>query len=187
MKKILASLVLVVALIVSASVYSRPTDENNFQREFLDRINSVRAKGCNCGVTYMPPAPPLVWNDVLAKAAYIHAKDMYKNSYFSHNSLDGRTSEQRVLAAGYGYQGYKSYQVGENIAQGQQSIAEVSDGWLKSEGHCKNLMNPGFKEIGVAQYNDYWVQEFGGRVPFSPEQLRLIKSGKLKIIERQVQ
>lgn len=167
--------------------YSKPTDDNNFQREFLDRINSVRAKGCNCGVTYMPPAPPLVWNNVLAKAAYNHAKDMSKHTYFSHQSLDGKTSDQRVIAAGYGYQGYKSFEVGENIAQGQQSIAEVSDGWFKSEGHCRNLMNPDFKEIGVAQYNDYWVQEFGGRVSFTPEQQKLIKSGRVKLIQRQVQ
>jgi uncharacterized protein YkwD len=35
--------------------------------------------------------------------------------------------------------------------------------WFKSEGHCHNLMNPAFKEVGIVQYNDYWVQDFGGR------------------------
>ncbi len=174
-------------LVVSADVFSRPRADNDFQREFLDRINSVRATGCKCGVTYMPPAPPLVWNDILAKAAFNHAKDMSRHNYFSHVSLDGRTSEQRVVAAGYGYQGFRSYQVGENIAEGQQSITEVNDGWFKSEGHCKNLMNPGFKEIGVAQYNAYWVEEFGGRISFSAEQQKLLKSGRLKIVSQQMQ
>jgi uncharacterized protein YkwD len=174
-------------LLMPINLFSREKADKTFELEFLDRINSVRQQGCKCGTTIMPPAPPLVWNNVLAKAAFAHAKDMSKRNYFSHTSLDGRTSDQRVLAAGYDYKGYKSYQVGENIASSQQSIAEVSDGWFKSEGHCKNLMNPGFKEVGVAQYNDYWVQEFGGRESFSAEQQKLIKSGKIKIIERKVQ
>src|ERR1700742_1298306 len=118
MKKIIAAVV-VTTVFICGSGFSKTTSENDFQREFLDRINSVRAKGCKCGVTYMAPAPPLVWNDILAKAAFAHAKDMSKHNYFSHQSLDGKTSDQRVLAAGYGYQGFKSYQVGENIAQGQ--------------------------------------------------------------------
>src|ERR1700759_4584139 len=103
MKKILAGFVIVIVAVVGFSGYSKPTEENDFQREFLDRINSVRAKGCKCGLTNMAPAPPLIWNDILAKAAFAHAKDMSKHGYFSHQSLDGKTSDQRVLAAGYGY------------------------------------------------------------------------------------
>ena len=157
---------------------------DKFKKEFLERINKVRKKGCNCGRQYMPPAPPLVWNDQLEDAAMGHAKDMYKKDYFSHDSKDGRKIVNRIEAAGYGRKGFRSYQVGENIAQGQPSIEEVTDGWFKSEGHCYNLMNKGFKEIGVAYYNTYWVQDFGGREEFSDEVKQLIKSGKAKIIER---
>jgi len=131
----------------------------------------------------MAPAPPLVWNNQLEIAAVGHAADMSKKGYFSHNSLDGRTSDQRMVAAGYGYNGFKSFAVGENIAQGQMSIAEVMAGWFKSPGHCKNLMNPEFKEVGIAKYNDYWVQDFGGRIPFSEEEQKLLKSGKAKLIK----
>ncbi len=112
-----------------------------------------------------------------------HAKDMAKRNYFSHTSQDGRSMEDRIVFAGYTFKGFKSFAIGENIAQGQQSIAEVMDGWFKSEGHCKNLMNRDFKEVGVAQYNDYWVQDFGGRTSFTAEQQRLIKSGKYKVIK----
>jgi len=157
---------------------------NKFKKEFLDRINKVRRKGCNCGTQYMPPVAPLVWNDQLEDAANGHAKDMYKKDYFSHESKDGRKIVDRIQDAGYKRKGYKSYQVGENIAQGQRSIAEVTDGWFKSEGHCLNLMQPGFKEIGVAYYNTYWVQDFGGREEFSAEMKKLIESGKARIIER---
>lgn len=131
----------------------------------------------------MAPAPPLTWNDDLEIAAIKHAADMSKNGYFSHTSRDGRTSDRRMVNAGYTYKGYRSFAVGENIAQGQMSIAEVMAGWFKSPGHCKNLMNPEYKEVGIAKYNDYWVQDFGGRQPFSEEEQKLLKSGKAKLIQ----
>lgn len=132
----------------------------------------------------MKPVAPLVWNDKLEDAAMGHAKDMAKKDYFSHESKDGRKIVDRIEAAGYTRKGYKSYQIGENIAQGQPTIAEVTDGWFKSEGHCFNLMQPGFKEIGVAYYDTYWVQDFGGREEFSAEVKKLLESGKARIIEK---
>ena len=90
----------------------------------------------------------------------------------------------RISAAGYGFKGFRSYAIGENIAEGQQSIDEVIKGWFKSPGHCMNLMNAGFKEIGVAEYEDYWVQDFGGREPFTAAQQKLMKTGKYKLIEK---
>ena len=142
--------------------------KQDFKDQFLDAINSVRTKGCNCGVTYMRPVAPITWNDVLASAAREHAIDMYKNSYFDHTSIDGRDLQDRLFNVGYSYKGFRSYAIGENIAAGQRSIDEVMAGWFKSVGHCKNLMNPDFKEVGIFEYNNYWVQDFGGRVPFSP-------------------
>jgi len=156
-----------------------------FRREFLANINRTRARGCNCGVTYMPPAPPIVWNYQLELAAMGHAADMAERNYFSHTSLDGRTMQYRIGAAGYTFKGFRSYAVGENIAMGPESITEVMEGWFKSPGHCKNLMNPGFKEVGVAENSTYWVQDFGGREAFSAEMQRMIKSGQVRVIERQ--
>ncbi len=166
-------------------VYPPQHNERQFKKEFLERINLARQKGCNCGNVYMPPAPPIIWNNQLEDAAQEHAQDMSNLSYFSHTSKDGRSMSDRAIAIGYDYKGYKNYTVGENIAQGQMTIAEVMDGWLKSPGHCRNLMNPAFKEIGVAEVNHYWVQDFGGRVPFSAEQERLIKSGRYKLIQKE--
>lgn len=154
-----------------------------FRREFLNKINRVRQQGCNCGATYMPPAPPVVWNGQLEIAAIGHARDMADNQYFSHTSRDGRSMEDRVVLAGYTFKRYRSFAVGENIAQGQMSIAEVMQGWFNSPGHCKNLMNPSFKEVGVAENNTYWVQDFGGRQSFSAEEQRMIKSGRYRLIE----
>jgi uncharacterized protein YkwD len=140
--------------------------ETKFKKAFLDRINDLRQRGCNCGDTYMPPVGAIKWNDELTAAAKEHTIDMSRRHYFSHESLDGRDLRARVTKAGYTYKGYHRWAVGENIAQGQRNIDEVMDGWIKSEGHCKNLMNAQFKEIGIYEYNYYWTQDFGGRVSF---------------------
>ena len=182
MKLLIGSIVTLIVFL-SCITSSSVNPPKSFKKEFLERINEARHKGCNCGAEYMPPAPPMVWNDDLETAALNHAEDMSSRNYFSHSSRDGRTMSDRVINAGYTYKGFKTFAVGENIAQGQTSIAEVMDGWLKSPGHCKNLMNPSFKEVGVAEFNKYWVQDFGGRQPFSKEEQRLIKSGKVKLIQ----
>lgn len=179
----LSGIILVLAL-AGLGVTMPPENTDSFKSEFLERINSVRQQGCKCGNLRMPPVAPMVWNDDLADAAEDHARDMYKRNYFSHTSKNGRSIRDRIMGAGYTYDGYKSYAIGENIAMGQESIAEVSDGWFKSPGHCKNLMNPNFKEVGVAEHHKYWVEDFGGRDAFSDREKDLIKKGKLIIRRR---
>lgn len=184
MKNFIKTILILFTLVPGYSAHSQePVSNGRFRREFLNAINRVRQQGCTCGTTYMPPAAPLVWNNQLEVAAIDHARDMAENNYFSHTSRDGRNMEDRIVFAGYVFKGYKSFMAGENIAQGQMSIAEVMQGWFKSPGHCKNLMNPGFKEVGVAENNTYWVQDFGGRQPFSAEEQRLIRSGRYRLIE----
>lgn len=106
----------------------------------------------------MPPVSPVTWNDQLATAAFNHSNDMNSNNYFNHNSPAGSTAGDRITAAGYTWRTY-----GENIARGYTSEQSVIDGWINSEGHCKNIMNPSFKEMGVARVGNYWTQEFGAR------------------------
>jgi len=122
----------------------------------LQLVNDIRTKGCTCGTTAMPPVAKLVWNDQLAKAGYDHSVDMKTNNYFSHTGLDGSTPGQRIKAAGYQWNSY-----GENIAIGYPTEQDVMNGWLNSEGHCKNIMSGLFKDIGVGEDGNYWTQEFG--------------------------
>ncbi|WP_454802779.1 CAP domain-containing protein [Mucilaginibacter phyllosphaerae] len=184
-KYIFGTLSLLCITIFSSFIwFAQDDDHNSFKQDFLDLINKTRTKGCKCGNTYFPPAPPMVWNKDLEDAAIGHAKDMARQNYFSHESKDGRTMNNRIVAAGYVFKGWKSFMIGENIAFGQTSIPEVMAGWFKSEGHCRNLMNPGFKEVGVAENSKFWVQDFGGRIPFSEEQQKLIKSGKYRLIQK---
>jgi len=175
-----------IILLTCVSATPQHINKDRFKDEFLNRINKIRAKGCNCGVTYFPPAPLMKWNNELEFAAHGHALDMSERHYFSHTSMNGRSMSDRALDAGYGFKGFKTYAVGENIAQGQMSIAEVMSGWLHSEGHCRNLMNPAFREVGVAEIDHYWVQDFGGRGEFSPREQQMIKSGRYKLVQKEV-
>ena len=45
-------------------------------------------------------------------------------------------------------------EVGENIAAGQWTPEHVVQWWLDSDGHCKNMLDPRFREMGVGYYFD---------------------------------
>ncbi|MGI4749840.1 MAG: CAP domain-containing protein [Janthinobacterium lividum] len=170
MKPIYLKILLVIPLFFCSSfVHENASFMNknfSFKAEVLNRINRVRVQGCNCGNVFMPPVAPVVWNDQLAVAAAGHAQDMANQHYFIHESKNGDHIRNRFEKAGYGTVGFQRYVIGENIAQGQQSIEQVNQELFKSENHCKNLMNPAFKEVGVYVYDYYWVEDFGGRYPF---------------------
>ncbi len=96
----------------------------------------------------------------LDDVAYGHAADMATHGYFEHEDLTGRSPAERVKAVGY-----REKLVGENIAYGPKSAEEVVRGWLDSPGHCENIMDPRFAEMGIAyapgqasRRGLYWVQ-----------------------------
>ncbi len=121
----------------------------------LQLVNDVRQKGCQCGDTYYYPVANVSWNNQLEAAAYEHSRDMYTNKYFDHTAPDGSNGGVRIQREGYNW-----FTFGENIAAGYKTEKEVVDGWLQSPGHCKNIMNKSFKEMGVARAGNYWTQEF---------------------------
>jgi len=68
---------------------------------------------------------------------------MALHDYLEHQDLSGHSPADRVRAIGY-----RETLVGENIAYGPQSADEVVQGWLDSPGHCENIMDPRFSEMG---------------------------------------
>ena len=130
----------------------------------LDGVNAARAAGRTCGTEKYPPAPPLRWNSMLGSAALVHSRDMAAQRYFSHTAKDGSLTGARSQRAGYAWQ-----RIGENIAFGQNSPQAVLDTWLNSPGHCANIMNPDFTEMGAgygltAEQRPgvvYWTQVLG--------------------------
>ncbi len=126
----------------------------------LQLVNEVRARGARCGGRTFGPAPPVRLSGTLANVAFGHANDMAVHDYFEHQDLAGRSPAERVRAVGY-----QEKLVGENIAYGPQSAEEVVQGWLDSPGHCENIMDPRFAEMGIAyaagrasKHGLYWVQ-----------------------------
>jgi uncharacterized protein YkwD len=132
-------------------------------QRILDLVNQARAAGRRCGDLSYGAAPPLKLNASLSGAALAHSQEMATYGEFEHGGHDGSTPAQRVARAGYG-----AYQmVGENIAAGPTTAAEVTAGWLASAPHCQNIMEPGFSEIGIGFAVNtasseliYWTQDF---------------------------
>lgn len=136
-----------------------------FQAEALALVNSYRASGAVCGANgSFAAAPALSWNGPLTQASLVHSDDMVSGNFFSHTGSTGLNAGQRATAAGYVWSTW-----GENIAAGQPTVASVMSAWMASDGHCANLMNPNFRDIGLAcvsgtasnTYRSYWTMTLG--------------------------
>jgi len=129
----------------------------------LAEVNRARAQGRTCGTRRFAATTPLRWNPALANAALAHSQDMASRDFFAHTAPGGGSLAERVAKQGYGWS-----RIGENIAAGAGSVSQAMQGWLASPGHCANLMNPEFTELGAAYalnprstHSLYWTQVFG--------------------------
>ncbi|MCG6542050.1 CAP domain-containing protein [Pseudomonas sp. KSR10] len=129
----------------------------------LEQVNRARAEPRRCGNQRFDAAPPLSWNEQLGEAALAHSQDMAKRDYFAHQGHDQSLAGDRARRQGYRWQ-----RIGENIAAGHGSAEQAVSGWLASPGHCQNIMNPDFTEMGAAYATHprsaatiYWTQVFG--------------------------
>jgi uncharacterized protein YkwD len=95
-------------------------------------INSFRAQN---GVA------PLRVGPALSRAAQAHSSDMARRGYFDHGAFLSRLRSFGVRAP----------YVGENLAEGTRPLtpAAIVRMWIKSPPHRENLLDRGFKRIGV--------------------------------------
>jgi len=122
----------------------------------INLINAYRSSGCDCGSEgFYAPASPVIWNDTLELAAHEHSTDMNRKKFFSHTGSDGSSTSARITRLGYNWMS-----CGENIGKGYKNEEQVIKGWINSPGHCSNIMNPNFKEIGAAKIGEYWTLVF---------------------------
>jgi uncharacterized protein YkwD len=132
------------------------------REDTLAAVNQARASPRRCGDEQFGRAPPLRLNTSLDRAAFSHSQDMARLRYFSHREGNGSVVGDRALMAGYPWR-----TIGENIASGQRSAREAVDGWLASPGHCANIMNAAFVEMGIGYAVNpirgtvYWTQVLG--------------------------
>ncbi|MGN8123373.1 CAP domain-containing protein [Pseudomonas sp. 22082] len=142
---------------------SRVGDTRSVGKALLAEVNAARARPRMCGRQRFAAARPLSWNPALGAAAQGHSKAMAYGNYFAHRDPDGDGPADRARAAGY-----RGRQIGENIAAGQSSPGKAMAGWLASPGHCANLMNPMFTQVGAGFASEarsdegvYWTMLFG--------------------------
>lgn len=171
---------LIVAAIPSAMVVAAPAQQGNrdviederptplppvpapredpveLAREVVALVNAERAK---------EGAPALQVDESLMRAAQSYSAVLGQGDCFEHTCPPVPELQSRLAIAGYG----SFSRIGENIAAGHQTSADVVQGWMGSPGHRQNILNPAYREIGVGvtrgqgEYGVYWVQIFGAR------------------------
>ncbi|MEU5703929.1 CAP domain-containing protein [Streptomyces aurantiacus] len=137
------------------ALWARPLTSDGLARTTAEVVALTNAERAAAGL------PPLTEDPLLIRAAQAHSVDMVARAFYSHTSPDGSEPWHRAAAAGSARR-----TIGENIACGQRSPAEVVRGWMDSPGHRANILKPAFTHIGVGfagggSAGTYWTQLFG--------------------------
>ena len=139
----------------TTSEYCEPigTPDTNTQQDMYQALNNYRVAN---GLA------ELLYSDTLEEAAQFQARDMYERDFFDHTNPDGDNVLDRAIAAGF----CNPSLVGENIAYGHHSVAQVQIGWQESPGHNANMLHTDYTFTGMGHYTSplgvqYWVQVFG--------------------------
>lgn len=94
---------------------------------------------------------PLRLHPELSRAAVAHARDMVRRGFFRHDTPNGRSPFQRMLATRYVPRGAR-WLLGENLGWGTRELAQPAAlvrSWMRSPSHRRNILNGRFREIGV--------------------------------------
>ncbi|WP_405995550.1 CAP domain-containing protein [Streptomyces sp. NBC_00986] len=137
------------------ALWATPLTAANLARTAAEVVELTNTERARAGL------PALAVDPLLTAAAQAHSTDMVARAFYSHTSPDGSQPWDRAAAAGS-----RRRTIGENIACGQRSAAEVVEGWMNSPGHRANILKPDFTHIGIGfagggQNGTYWTQLFG--------------------------
>ncbi|MFE9444532.1 CAP domain-containing protein [Streptomyces sp. NPDC006602] len=137
------------------ALWAKPLTPAELARTQADVVELTNRERARAGLPRLAVDPPL------AAAAQAYSTDMAARAFYSHTSPEGTQPWDRAAAAGSTLRS-----IGENIACGQRSPAEVVEGWMNSPGHRANILKPTFTRIGVGfagggPAGTYWTQLFG--------------------------
>ena len=129
--------------------------DNKFA-ELIELHNAARRqphrfKSYACKRSQSDP-PVLSWNRKLGMAAQKQADWMAKHDTLSHGSSLG----VRAKAVNYKFKA-----VAENIANAHLPSDRLFQLWLDNKRHCKNILNPVYREIGIGKNGKYWSVVLG--------------------------
>ncbi len=159
----------------------RASIASNTDYYFVQELNNIRVQGTYCSA----PAAPLAFNGYLKNAATAHARDMAFNKFLEHDgsgsALDIAKNKyirqsnfiERILF--FGYPAKKYDLLGEAVTKTSFKQTKTEDKkknfqialqkLIKDPAHCKVLMNPRFRDVGIGYYKAkdayYWVIDLG--------------------------
>jgi uncharacterized protein YkwD len=95
--------------------------------------------------------PPLHLNTRLGAAARQHTREMAQDGYFAHESQNGSLFWKRIQSF-YASSPWRYWSVGENLLWSSPDVTpeKALQMWIASPEHKANLMNPRWREIGIA-------------------------------------
>ena len=136
-------------------------DEQQMQRA-VDQLNAMRRHPAQCAASNAA-MQRLSLESRLAASAQEQARDLAVQDRLSHVDSRNRGLGVRLRSVGYAAAG-----AGENLAAGQSDIEDALQAWLASPSHCANLMQPEYRDVGLAcvqrrgsRYERFWVAHFG--------------------------
>lgn len=145
------------------AVANWPSERQAWETRMLELFNQARATGATCGANGdYGPTGALIMDSALRCASRVHSMDMHNRGFFDHTNPDEEGPRDRFEQAGWSGGGW-----GENIIAGYGSAESAFDGWMASDGHCANIMNPSFNQVGIGYfsgsdgYGDYGTAGFG--------------------------
>ena len=134
------------APIVQGAAAAPPRQLNVFERQAAETIKITNEFRRRNGL------PAFEEDPVCSQAAFDHAQDMARQSYFDHFGPDGSSPTTRYQRRNT--PGQRVIRVTENIARGNGTTPESAlRMWLDSSGHRKHLVGTEMNHIGVGVAN----------------------------------
>jgi uncharacterized protein YkwD len=142
------------------TTFQNPPAPSDFETRVLALINQARAQGRVCGGQPAQPAGALVYSPQLRTSGYqqVIASSVY--SFSSPSSYDGKDMLERASLASYGPLGTSIAEVSignytpsvtpEQIFEALLAWPAAAYDGQTSSSPCKVLLDPKFKEIGIA-------------------------------------
>ena len=101
--------------------------------------------------------PPLAYHAGCAAAAQMHAEDMAKGKFYSHenpNDASKRRPRDRMAIIGVQW-GWMAENINQGMGNGTyiEVARQYVDSWMHSSGHRANILNPDATHLGTGAYN----------------------------------
>ncbi|MEI7760924.1 MAG: CAP domain-containing protein [Thermoleophilia bacterium] len=141
----LLGLLLALGVLLAVPAYAAPASTQQLRtldQQILAALNQTRS-------THGLRA--LVISHDLKNAAVAHSRAMLEQGFFAHASANGTPFATRVRGF-YDSTGYDDWAAGENLIYSSERLSAETAvaAWLASPSHRKNMLDPSWREVGVA-------------------------------------